>query len=144
MRQQLEELGELANDLPGRLDAALTAKEIASLHNLVSTQIAALDHAFTQAAANVDASSLKLTRTRHRGIYRSNTHYVVLYHDEHGSERQREFDTATAARDFLTLQRGGKRPRRDHDGMIVTPSGTQALDMWFARFRPGPRRRRST
>jgi class 3 adenylate cyclase len=140
LRQQQDELGELAGDVALKLDAALTAQEIASLHTLVTTQTAALDHAFTKAATTLTAASLKLTRTRHRGIYRSDAaHYVVLYYDESGCEREREFDTPTAARSFLAAQRASNRVRQDPDELVDDPMDFVSGG-GFKRERP-PRRK---
>jgi class 3 adenylate cyclase len=96
-RQALAELGA---ELPGKLDQSLAGEEIDSLRKRVAEATARLDEALAQAVRVLDPLSFKLQRTRHRGVYRSGSKYVVPFVDNVGIDRRREFATEAEACDF--------------------------------------------
>lgn len=98
-------LTNLAPQLFDRLDALRTAQEITLLHEQVTTATDQLDQALARAARALDPSSFKLARTRHRGVFRSGSRYVVPYQDELGRDRRREFETLAEACHFKTALR---------------------------------------
>jgi class 3 adenylate cyclase len=93
-------LAELSAELPGKLDQPLAEDGIDSLRRRVAEATAQLDEALAQATRVLDPLSFKLQRTRHRGVYRSGSKYVVPFVDTVGIDRQREFATLAEACDF--------------------------------------------
>jgi len=93
-------LAELAAESGSRLDEALEERGIVSLRERVVAATAELDEALAQATRTLDPLSFKLQRTRHRGVYRSGSKYVVLFVDTVGLDRQRVFYTRAEARAF--------------------------------------------
>ena len=112
----LEALARLAAELPSTLNRSLTATEIVSLAERTTAATRNLDQAVTKTAAAIEPASYKLTRTRHRGVYRSGDKYVVPFADEFGRERRREFPTLAEAHDFRTALRLTERAQKEYDG----------------------------
>jgi hypothetical protein len=99
---QRRALAESTADVPDLLadPAAITRTRASAIHQRVANATASLDEAVTAAAAAVDPLSYKLNRTRHRGIYRSGSRYLVPFIDSVGADRIRDFETLTEAHDF--------------------------------------------
>ena len=125
--EQLEErhnaLARLAPQLPDRLEALHTQQEITQLHEQISSATEQLDQALHQAAKALDLLSFKLARTRHRGVYHADHRYIVPYSDDHGRDRDREFDTLSEAHDFKTALRLTEQARRIADSASVSSGG---------------------
>ena len=94
-----QELAQLTAELP-RSDELDAGSWIAPLRERVAAATAELDDAVARAASALDPLSVKLGRTRHRGVYRSGRMYVVPFADELGEERSRQFETLAEARNF--------------------------------------------
>jgi class 3 adenylate cyclase len=109
-------LAGLSGDLADKLGTLRTGGEIVSLRDRVEAATKEVDDALTLAAQVLDPMSYKLTRTRHRGIYRSGRNYVVPYVDDRGTERQREFETWTEARDFRSSLRTAQKAQKNYTG----------------------------
>jgi class 3 adenylate cyclase len=105
-------LAALAAELPGRLDETLAERGIASLRERVAAATAELDEALAQAASALDPRTLKLQRTRHRGVYRSGRKFVVPFVDTVGVDRRREFSTLAEAYDFKQAIRHADNAQR--------------------------------
>jgi hypothetical protein len=103
-------------DLPGRLDALRTEREITRLRDQVTTATDDLDKTLGAAARALDPLSFKLSRTRHRGVYRTGTRYLVPYVDEQGSERARDFDTLAQAHDFRLSVQAAEKAQKEYSG----------------------------
>ena len=102
-------LAELAEEVKSKLNESLEERGIASLRERVVAATAELEEALAQSTRMLDPSSFKLQRTRHRGVYRSGSKYVVPYVDSVGIDRQREFLTRAEARAFReTIQDPGE------------------------------------
>jgi len=140
LRDRRSALGGLAVDLPDKLETLRTAAEIDALRERVVALTDELDEAFGDAARSLDALSYKLMRTRRRGIYRSGRRYAVLFVDEVGEERLREFETLAEARGFRTMFRLSQERKRDYHGATLGPDpGQDAVDFTRGDGRPrGP------
>ena len=126
----MQALDRLATELPGTLGSSLTAAQIASLTERTTAATGELDQAVTRTAAALDAASYRLTRTRHRGVYRTGHKYVVPCTDELGRERRREFHTLAGARDFRAALRQAERTGKEHAG----PGSTAGAEVrWTPR-----------
>jgi hypothetical protein len=112
-----EALAALAGGVSSRLEETLSEAAVSSARERVTAATALLDQAFGQAVATLDPSSFKLGRTRHRGVYRSGSVYVVPFEDEvTGGERRREFGTLAEARDFRTALRLAEKAQSAYTG----------------------------
>jgi hypothetical protein len=97
----------MAREATGLLDdpGGVTTSQITATRDGVAEATEALDAAVTRAAAALDPLSFKLTRTRHRGIYRSGERYLVPFVDDLGADRSRDFDSLSDARAFRATVR---------------------------------------
>ena len=95
-------LAEMAGEATELLDdpGGVTTPDITVIRDRVAEATDALDAAVTRAAGALDPLSFKLTRTRHRGIYRSGGRYLVPFVDSLGADRSRDFDSLSDARAF--------------------------------------------
>ena len=82
---------------------------------------AELDQRFSEARAAVGTETVKLRRTRHRGVYRRGERYVVPHVDADGVERRREFETAKEARAYRTALRIERKREDDYEGGSHAP-----------------------
>jgi class 3 adenylate cyclase len=133
----LERVAERRDNLAGLTGAVAQALREPPSHALVAAverQVvgvtADLDAAVAQATAALDPLGLRLTRTRHRGVYRSGTAWVVPFVDTVGAERRREFPTRDEARSFaadVRMARKGeqlaRRPEHDSGGPSAPGGG---------------------
>ena len=115
-------LAELAEEVKSKLDESLEERGIASLRERIVAATAELEEALAQATRMLDPVSFKLQRTRHRGVYRSGSKYVVPFVDSVGIDRQREFSTRAEARAF--------RETIQHDA--ARSSSRCAVRRWYA------------
>jgi class 3 adenylate cyclase len=104
VRAHREELRELATELPSDPEHERWTW-MAPLKERLAAATADIDAAVEEAARRIDPMSLKLARTRHRGVYRSGPRYVVMFVDPLGDERSREFETLAEARNFRAALR---------------------------------------
>jgi hypothetical protein len=91
----------------------LTEREITQLRDQFIAATDELDHALASAARALDPLSYKLSRTRHRGVYRTGSRYIVPYTDEHGRDRPRDFDTLSQAHEFKRALRIAHQARHE-------------------------------
>jgi class 3 adenylate cyclase len=119
--------------LPGKLDALRTEREITQLRDQLSAATDELDHALASAARALDPLSYKLSRTRHRGVYRTGSRYIVPYTDEHGRDRTRDLDTLSQAHQFKRALRIAHQARRE-----VAPGSNMTGGENFGAFHEGP------
>jgi class 3 adenylate cyclase len=122
--ERRQTLAEFAVELPSRLNESLSEKGITSLRERVASATAQLDEALTEAVNALDPVSFKLRRTRHRGVFRSGSKYVVPFLDTVGVDRRREFATLAEARDFKEALRLAEKAKsalnqapRDYGGI---------------------------
>ena len=122
-----QELAQLAAELP-RTDELDAGSWIAPLRERVAAATAELDEAVARAASALDPLSVRLGRTRHRGVYRSGRMYVVPFDDaSSGGEGRREFETMAEARNFRTALRVTKKAQyvsQENWGQQKHPPGT--------------------
>jgi class 3 adenylate cyclase len=112
VRDRRQAVADHAPDMLRGLKGHPTAAGLASLQRSVESDTAELDAAVTLAASTLDDLSLKLDRTRYRGIYRLGRQYVVPFVDEVGVDRRRAFESVDEARDFRrTLDLAAKAKR---------------------------------
>jgi len=124
LTQMAAEATELLDD-PG----GITASDLAVIRDRVADTTEALDDALTSAAAALDPLCFKLTRTRHRGVYRSGRRYLVPFVDSLGADRSRDFDSLPEARAFRATvkiaedAKPGHEPRWSGDGSDLGGGG---------------------
>jgi class 3 adenylate cyclase len=101
---------------------AVTAAELDLLRERVAETTTRLDEAVSHAAATLDPLCFKLNRTRYRGIYQYGGRYLVPFVDDLGTDRERDFEKLSDARDFQTALRiAHKAQRRSSADDIVLP-----------------------
>jgi class 3 adenylate cyclase len=99
-----EPANEIAQILAGRTTPPKEMVEV------LRRALAELEARLEDARGRLDRSALKLQRTRHRGIYRSGSRFVVPRADELGIEELDEFETLQEARDHLRSLELESRP----------------------------------
>lgn len=109
-------LADLAAELPSKLNESLAERGISSLRERVAAATVLLDEALAQAASALNQLSFKLQRTRHRGVYRSGSKYVVPFVDTVGIDRRREFETLGEARNFRAALRVAEKKQTEYTG----------------------------
>lgn len=75
-----------------------------------------LDTDLERARNDLGAMSIKLRRTRTRGVYQLGFRYVVPYFDTVGVEHRKEFETIDDARAFRHALAAERRPPDEYAG----------------------------
>ena len=132
-----QELAQLAAELPSENELNAGSR-IASLQERVATATTELDDAVARAANALDPLSVKLGRTRHRGVYRSGLMYVVPFADELGEERSRRFETLAEARNFRQALRVTEKAQQDFAPRPFETVWKAAERDWFPDIPDGP------
>ena len=121
----LAEAGQAADVLPQL--ATADAGVAAALREDLARRVGALEEASAHARAGLPADARRLTRTRHRGVYRLGERYVVVTFDEVGGERRVAFETVREARDFRTGLVAAEKTQREPTPMPLGGAGGGGL-----------------